>query len=34
MPAATVVVVIGSWIVLLVLTLLQFLVWSRRGGDR
>ena len=34
MPAATIAVVFGAWIVLLVLTLLQFFVWSRRRGDR
>lgn len=32
MPWTTLAVVIGSWFLLLILTLLHFFVWSRRGG--
>ncbi|MEZ4654220.1 MAG: hypothetical protein R3E12_11690 [Candidatus Eisenbacteria bacterium] len=34
LPASTILIVFGSWAVLLLLTLLYYFVWSVRGEDR
>jgi len=34
MPAATLVIVLGAWILLLCLTLLRFFLWSRDREER